>query len=88
MALQDLSLAGSLYCQVPARVRAATDQQRRLRDERSDAERARYASHMLAEARAIVAGTSNVRPHPEHLRLLLQELDRAAGSSALSTRGC
>lgn len=69
-----------LYYRPTARIHAAIERQRELNDERSALEQDRYEARLCAEARAIVAGTSDAQPHREHLRLLLEALDGALGA--------
>lgn len=69
-----------IYYQPIARIHEALEQQRALNDARSAQEQEWYENRLIAEARAIVAGTSDAQPHQEHLRLLLEALDGAIGA--------
>lgn len=69
------------------RVQAARERQRALNAARSEAERSRYEARLFSEARAIVAGTSDVTPHREHLRLLLAALDQHPASTGPAVCG-
>jgi hypothetical protein len=76
MRTDDLNLDGyPLYYRPSARVHAAQEAQRRRSDAASAAARDRYEVALMAEARAIVAGTSQATPQREHLRLLLETVD-------------
>ncbi|MBK1733643.1 hypothetical protein [Thiococcus pfennigii] len=78
MSIRHLSLDGyPVYAAPPRRVLEAIERQHDEHERLSALAQDRYEQRVIAEARAIAAGTSPAAPTVEHLRVVLRWLDGA-----------